>query len=807
MSMRFLASALLALTFVQTAPPADLAIVNARVFTGNAAQPWGEAISIRSNRIEAVGTTAAIKAAGAARIIDAGGRLLIPGINDAHAHPGARPEATRLEGPPAVEHDPTLDEVLARIRKAVDASPAGKWIVGEIGAAVLDDPRATRATLDSLTPDRPLMLSAWTGHGAIFNTPALRALGVSDTEPDPAGGSFGRANGKLSGLAHEYAGYLLARRLSMLPDRAAQVTAMQAFAAEAASFGITSVQAMMTAFPAAEAAPWVEAANLPVRMRLIDFPVTAMKEWRAPAARTAKVASPLVTVSGTKWILDGTPVERRTLLRAPYADAPKVAGQANMTGAELRDFLRRAYDAKEQPMFHAVGDGAIAMVLDSLQDTGGARWLTLRPRLEHGDMLQAADFARAARMGVTLVQNPSHFMIAPLLRQRLGAERTARTVLVKGAIAAGVPFALGSDGPLNPFLNIMFATLNAANPAQALTVEQALSAYTKGSAFAELAERQKGTIAPGMLADVALLSQDIFKVPGQELPRTTSLLTIVNGRIVHEAKPPAAAQARQPLTAMSFNIRYGTANDGENRWPLRREFLIDVMREENADVIGLQEALDFQIDEITAALPAYAVIGVGRDDGGRKGEYSAILFRRDRFQVSDAGTFWFSDTPEAVASKSWGNRITRICTWARLVDRDGRAFWHYNVHLDHESQPSRERSAALLRQRIAERRHADEPVIVTGDFNAGERNPAVSAMTAGDAFIDSFRVKHPDEKVVGTFSAFDLAKTGVEKIDYVVVQPGTEVIRAAIVRTARAGRTPSDHFPVVAHIRLPGSAP
>src|SRR5689334_5685445 len=152
MLTRLLASALLALTLAvpQAAPP-DLAIVNARVFTGVAAQPWAEAISIRANRIEAVGTTAAIKAAGAARVIDAGGKLLIPGINDAHAHPGARPETTALEGPSAVEHDPTLDEVIARIKKAVETSPAGKWIVGEIGAAVLDDPRATRATLDPLT--------------------------------------------------------------------------------------------------------------------------------------------------------------------------------------------------------------------------------------------------------------------------------------------------------------------------------------------------------------------------------------------------------------------------------------------------------------------------------------------------------------------------------------------------------------------------------------------------------------------------------------------------------------------------------
>jgi endonuclease/exonuclease/phosphatase family metal-dependent hydrolase len=265
---------------------------------------------------------------------------------------------------------------------------------------------------------------------------------------------------------------------------------------------------------------------------------------------------------------------------------------------------------------------------------------------------------------------------------------------------------------------------------------------------------------------------------------------------------PAPATGRAPLTVMSFNIRYGTANDGENRWAVRRDFLIDVVKEHAADVVGLQEALDFQIDEIVAAVPAYGVIGVGRDDAARKGEYSAILFRRDRFQVSHAGTFWFSDTPEVVASKSWGNNITRICTWARLVDRDGRAFWHANVHLDHQSQPSREKSAQLLRKRIDERAFPKEPVIITGDFNAGETNPAVTAITAGGAFVDTFRVKYPDEKVVGTFTGFDPAKINGEKIDYVFAPASAEVLSAAIVRTARAGRLPSDHFPVVARIRL-----
>ena len=175
------------------------------------------------------------------------------------------------------------------------------------------------------------------------------------------------------------------------------------------------------------------------------------------------------------------------------------------------------------------------------------------------------------------------------------------------------------------------------------------------------------------------------------------LLVLLMTPVNPAAQVPAA---REPLTVMSFNIRYGTAQDGDNHWTARRDQLFDLVRAQNADVIGVQEALDSQIREITAAAPGYAVVGVGRDDAQAKGEYSAILFRTDRLHVAESGTFWFSDTPEVPASKSWGNNITRICTWARFIDRDGRGFWHFNLHLDHQSQPSRERSTELLRRRI-----------------------------------------------------------------------------------------------------------
>ena len=265
-----------------------------------------------------------------------------------------------------------------------------------------------------------------------------------------------------------------------------------------------------------------------------------------------------------------------------------------------------------------------------------------------------------------------------------------------------------------------------------------------------------------------------------------------------QAPAPQPAQAA-PLKVMSFNIRYGTANDGENHWLKRREQLFALLREQQADVIGLQEALHGQIEEILQEVPGYAFVGVGRSDGRQAGEYAAILYRTARLQVRRSDTFWFSDTPGVVKSTSWGNQIERICTWAYFEDREGPAFYLYNVHLDHQSQPSRERSVKLLLER-ASTRDPKAPAVVTGDFNAGEDNPAAVAMRA--SFRDSFRVLHPDAKDVGTFNGFKFGQTSGDKIDFVFVEPAVEILDAAIVPASRDGRYPSDHFPVTARIRL-----
>lgn len=317
---------------------------------------------------------------------------------------------------------------------------------------------------------------------------------------------------------------------------------------------------------------------------------------------------------------------------------------------------------------------------------------------------------------------------------------------------------------------------------------------------------------------------------------TSCLLSCLLATVMQTAgADQTATAAAQPagLRVMSFNIRYGTANDGEDRWENRREMVFEVIRSQKPDLVGMQEALRFQIDEILKAVPDFEEVGVGRDDGKAKGEFSVILYRKDRLRLDEHGTFWLSDTPEVPGSKHWGNTITRICTWARFLEaKEGgtnpassnRGFYMFNTHLDHQSQPAREKGIRLILERIAARRHA-EPFVLTGDFNAGEDNPvlAYAAGTISDThpatetspagekktrprlrLVDTFRVLHPEEKVVGTFNGFQGHTTG-DKIDYILVQPDIKVREAKIIRDHRGERYPSDHFPVIAEMELRNS--
>ncbi|TWT78293.1 Endonuclease/Exonuclease/phosphatase family protein [Posidoniimonas polymericola] len=262
------------------------------------------------------------------------------------------------------------------------------------------------------------------------------------------------------------------------------------------------------------------------------------------------------------------------------------------------------------------------------------------------------------------------------------------------------------------------------------------------------------------------------------------------------------AAADEPLKAMTFNIRYGTANDGENRWPLRREAVAETIRRCDPDLLGVQEALDFQLDYLDQQLDGYEVIGVGRDDGRRRGEFAALLVRSDRLEVVDWGTRWLSDRPEEPGSKTWGGDLPRIYTWANLRDKpSGRELHVVNAHWDHRSQESREKSAQAILEHLDGVASGRDLAIVMGDFNAGPENPAIQQLRAdGSGLRDTWAAVHPDAARPSTFNGFRLPATGPQ-IDWLLVGPGWQVQSAAVIQNLIEGKMPSDHFPMTAVIR------
>lgn len=279
------------------------------------------------------------------------------------------------------------------------------------------------------------------------------------------------------------------------------------------------------------------------------------------------------------------------------------------------------------------------------------------------------------------------------------------------------------------------------------------------------------------------------------------------------AKTPSERAAPLSLRVMSFNIRYSTANDGEDRWEKRQPVVIETIRAYNPDLLGTQEVLADQADFLQQHFPGYRFVGTGRDDGKRKGEYSPIMFRNDRFDLLAHGQWWLSPTPEVVGSRGWDAALPRIVTWVRLKDRaSGRAFLFFNTHWDHRGDVARVESGKLMRRLIEDSRAEGEdlPVVVTGDFNSTEQSPQYRALTGGDGagskgrlrLIDAYREVHPERRPdEATFNGFKGTRDGM-RIDWVLHSPHWAARGAAIDRTEKNGRTPSDHYPVTAELEL-----
>lgn len=267
--------------------------------------------------------------------------------------------------------------------------------------------------------------------------------------------------------------------------------------------------------------------------------------------------------------------------------------------------------------------------------------------------------------------------------------------------------------------------------------------------------------------------------------------------------PQLVAQAPE-FTVMAFNIRYAHTTP-PNLWPDRREAVKQVILDSGSDIIGTQEALWRQVADIDRDLPEdFEWIGLGRE-GGSGGEYMAVFYRASRFEAVEYDHFWLSDTPATMGSRSWGNTLPRMVTWARFRDLpSGQEFYFVNTHFDHQSQPSRERSAQLLLERVAEF-DPELPVIVAGDFNAEAlQNPVYLALVAPGAFQDTWTATNEAEPAFGTSHGFRGPTAGGRRIDWILTRGPVETLASEIRLDHLNGQYPSDHFPVTARVRLLG---
>ena len=271
----------------------------------------------------------------------------------------------------------------------------------------------------------------------------------------------------------------------------------------------------------------------------------------------------------------------------------------------------------------------------------------------------------------------------------------------------------------------------------------------------------------------------------------------------------AEGDRRDTIRVMSFNIRFDNPADGEDAWPKRRDKAASMLSFHRADLAGLQEALPGQIADLEAALPSFAWFGAGRS-AARDGEHCPILYRKDRFAVLAHDTFWLSLTPEAAGSRSWDAAFPRIVTWGRLRDlRTGRVLHAFNTHFDHVGVVARRESALLLLRRIAEIAGPEGPVVVVGDLNTTPDSEPYRALTtpaaagAAPALVDAFSATAcPHHGPTSTWNGFQAIAAPGRRIDFVLVRPGVEVLRHAILSDTFDGRFPSDHLPVLAELRI-----
>jgi len=544
-------------------PKADVIFTHGNVYTGVPvmsafkAIKRAEAIAVRGDRIEAVGENAEIlKLKGPdTQIIDLGGHFVMPGFNDAHAHlidGGFEKMNVNLVGVKS------LDEFRERIRAKLNTAAPGDWILGDGWDENLWPVRAlpSRWDIDEITTDHPVFLGRVDGHIAVANSRALQLASITIASRDPKGGKIDRdANGQPNGILRETARQAVEDAVPK-PTHDKRRQAMELALAEAASWGVTSVQDNSGSWEDFQVLEELEkAGKLTARISEwlpFDDPVDKLDEKR----KSHPASDNMLHTGMLKGFMDGSLGSHTAAMIEPYFDDPKNYGLPRYDAPKLNEMTKERVLAGFQIGYHAIGDRGVQMALDAFADAekaakekkvkaanGGDDY---RLRIEHAQVVTPLEIVKFRDLKVIASMQPSHVLTdMQWAEARLGSKRAEHSYAWAEFLKRGVTLAFGTDfpvEPISPFRGLYAATTRTSEsgkqqyyPDQKISMDQAIAAYTTGSAFAEFAEKEKGLMIPGMLADFVVLDRDVTAVVPQKLLQTKVLRTVVGGKTVYEA--------------------------------------------------------------------------------------------------------------------------------------------------------------------------------------------------------------------------------------------------------------------------------
>jgi predicted amidohydrolase YtcJ len=527
----------------------DIVILNAVVHTMDAKRPLAEAVAISGNRVAAVGTSAEIKALAGpgTRTIDARGQLVLPGFNDSHVHflsGGFQLSSVDLRDAR------TPEEMAERLRKFAATLAPGRWITG----GDWDHERwpitalPTRQLIDPGTPATPVFVTRLDGHMALANSLALKLAGVTRNTPDPAGGLIVRdpKTGEPTGVLKDAAMDFVQNKIPE-PSFEEKLAAASAATDYAARVGVTSVTDMSAGTDVGVYQELLRRGQLKTRI----YAIAPLPRWERLGQTGVRAAfgGDMLRIGGLKGYADGSLGSTTAWFFDSYLDAPETHGLAGPEMFPEGAMLQRVTDADSaglQVMIHAIGDRAndrILQIYEQVTARNGPR--DRRFRIEHAQHLRAQDVPRFGRARVIASMQPYHCADdGRWAEKRIGPERAKGTYAFRSLLDSGATLAFGSDwtvAPLDPLTGILAAvtrrTLDGKHPDgwvpdQKITVEETVRAYTMGSAYAEFAEQEKGSLEPGKLADLVMIDKDLFKIPSTEIESARLQLTITDGRIV-----------------------------------------------------------------------------------------------------------------------------------------------------------------------------------------------------------------------------------------------------------------------------------